>query len=115
MAKAYWHAENSARRFGGTPEDYLPIHEKMDESKSAHAEATHRIVFHSAYGIFLVEDLFGTTITNSEGTKVCVRDVAEQHVLDDLGFIPSLSDWLKHVDLQPWMTGMRTRKITIVD
>jgi hypothetical protein len=29
-----------------------------------------------------------------------VRDVAEQHVLEDLGFIPALSDWLKASDVE---------------
>lgn len=115
MAKAWRHAESSARRFGGRPEDYLPIHHQMDEAKSAHAEANHRILFHSAYGVFLVEKLFGPTLTNSDGALVCVRDVAEQHVIEDLGFVPSLSDWLRHVEVQPWMMGVGTRKLEIVD
>ena len=115
MAKAYHHAQNSARRFGGIAADYLPIHEKMDSTKCAHAEVTHRFVFHSAYGIYLVEELFGRVLVNSAGREVCVRDVAEQHVLDDLGFIPSLSDWLKQVEIDPWMMGLRTRRIEIVD
>ena len=28
----------------------------------AHAEATHRCAFHSAFGIFLIEELFGRTM-----------------------------------------------------
>lgn len=115
MAKAYRHAESSARRFGGCAEDYLAIHEKMDQTKMAHAEANHRIIYHSAFGIYLIEELFGTTIRNTEGKDVCVRDIAEQHVLEDLGFIPSLSHWLEHVEVQPWMMGLRTRKVQIVD
>lgn len=31
----YIHAELSAKRFGGVPEDYLDIHELMDSSKAA--------------------------------------------------------------------------------
>jgi hypothetical protein len=115
MAKAYRHAESSARRFGGEPGDYLAIHEKMDETKSAHAEVSHRIVFHSAYGIYLVEALSGRTLRTSAGKIVCVRDVAEQHVLEDLGFIPSLSHWLDRVPVEPWMMGLRTRSVKIVD
>ena len=46
------HAQSSVKRWGGTVEDYLPIHEKMDSTKMAHAEVTHRCVFHSAFGIF---------------------------------------------------------------
>ena len=115
MSKPLIHARSSVRRYGGRPEDYLAIHEKMDSTKAAHAEVTHRCVFHSAFGIYLIEELFGRTLTNSDGKEVFVRDVAEQHVLEDLGFIPSLSDWLHEMPAQPWMAGSRTRPIEIVD
>lgn len=115
MAKPNIHAINSAKRFGGEPEDYLAIHDKMDDTKAAHASMKHRIIFHSAYGIYLIEELFGHTITNSEGKMVCVRDVAEQHVIEDLGYIPSLDDWLKEMKEQPWMSGMRRVKVQVVD
>lgn len=115
MAKALVHAESSAKRWGGKPDDYIAIHEKMDQTKMAHAEVTHRAVFHSAFGIFLIEDLFGRTLTNSDGRTVHVRDIAEQHVLEDLGFIPSLSDWLKEMPCQPWMAGVRKAAVKLVD
>jgi hypothetical protein len=115
MSKPLIHARSSVKKWGGKPEDYLPIHEKMDTSKMAHAEVTHRCVFHSAFGIFLIEELFGRTITNSDGCEVHVRDIAEQHVLEDLGWIPSLSDWLREMPCQPWMAGARNTRIEIVD
>jgi hypothetical protein len=115
MSKPLVHARSSARRFGGKPEDYLPIHEKLDSTKMAHAEVTHRCVFHSAFGIYLIEELFGRTLVNADGKEVFVRDVAEQHVLEDLGFIPSLSDWLKEMPAKPWMAGQRKAAVTIVD
>lgn len=115
MSKPLVHARSSVHRWGGIEDDYLPIHEKMDSTKSAHAEVTHRCVFHSAFGIFLIEELFGRTITNSDGREVHVRDIAEQHVLEDIGFIPSLSDWLKEMPSQAWMAGVRNRQVTIVD
>jgi hypothetical protein len=115
MSKALVHARSSARKYGGKPEDYIEIHEYMDSTKSAHAEVTHRCVFHSAFGIFIVEDVFGRTLTNSDGKEVFVRDVAEQHVLEDLGYIPSLSDWLREMPAQPWMAGARKLPIKIVD
>ena len=108
MAKALIHARSSAKRWGGSPDDYVAIHEKMDSTKAAHAEVTHRCVFHSAFGIFLIEEIFGRTLTNSDGREVHVRDVAEQHVLEDLGCIPSLSDWLREMPAKPWMAGART-------
>ena len=108
MAKALIHARSSAKRWGGVPDDYLAIHEKMDSTKAFHAEVTHRCVFHSAFGIFLIEELFGRTLTNSAGREVHTRDIAEQHVLEDLGCIPSLSDWLREMPSKPWMAGART-------
>ena len=115
MSKALIHARSSARRWGGKPEDYLAIHEKMDSTKSAHAEVTHRCVFHSAFGIYIIEDIFGRTLTNSDGKEVFVRDVAEQHVLEDLGCIPSLSDWLHEMPARPWMAGARKLPVKIVE
>jgi hypothetical protein len=34
MAHPLKHAESSARKFGGKPEGYLPIHNWFDESKA---------------------------------------------------------------------------------
>jgi hypothetical protein len=115
VSKPLIHARSSARKFGGRPEDYLAIHERIDSTKSAHAEVTHRCVFHSAFGIYVIEEIFGRALTNSDGKEVFVRDVAEQHVLEDLGFIPSLSDWLKEMPAQPWMAGARKAPLKIVD
>lgn len=115
MSKPLDHAKNSVKRFGGAIDDYLEIHNKMDSTKAAHAEMTHRCVFHSAFGIFLIEELFGVSIVNAAGREISVRDIAEQHVLDDLGFIPSLSDWMKEMKTEPWMAGARKHKIVLVD
>lgn len=41
--------------------------------------------------------------STSSGKKVPVRTVGEQHVTDDLGWIPSVKDWLQHIEMQPWM------------
>lgn len=109
--KPYIHAKNSANKYGGTPEDYLPIHDLMDSSKSAHASMLHRAIFHSAFGIFIVERVFGTNITNSDGKLVSVRELAEEHCVEDLGFIPSLDHWLKNLTMQDWMFGGRIKKI----
>lgn len=115
MSKPMIHARSSVKRWGGVPEDYIAIHEKMDSTKMAHAEVTHRCVFHSAFGIYLIEELFGRSLTNADGKEVFVRDIAEQHVLEDLGFIPSLSDWLREMPAEPWMAGARSRPVKIVD
>lgn len=110
MSKPYLHAQSSAKKWGGTPEDYLPIHDMMDSTKSVHADVRHRCVFHSAFGIFIIEKIFGTNIRNRECKLVSVRDIAEQHVLEDLGTIPSLCDWLRGMPVEAWMS--RPQKIT---
>lgn len=107
--KPHIHAKNSARKYGGKPEDYQAIHDQMDVSKSAHASVKHRVIFHSAFGIYIVERIFGVLMTNSEGRSFSVRDVAEDHVLEDLGTIPSLDDWLDHMGLEKWMGGPSRR------
>lgn len=115
MSKPIFHARNSARKFGGKPEDYLFIHDQMDEPKSHHASVRFRSIFHSSYGIFLIEKILGHEFTNSAGKVVAVRSVAEQHVLEDLGWIPSLDDYLKEMGEPAWMAGAKTVKYTLVD
>lgn len=51
----------------------------------------------------MAERFFGTTITVSTGRKVPVRLIGEQHVIEDLGFIPSFADWVRCIRPEPWM------------
>lgn len=105
--KPYAHAKNSARKWGGVPEDYQELHDFFDKSKMCLPDVRHRAILHSSFGIFMLERVFGTTITNSEGRKVNVRDVGEDHVIEDLGFIPTPERWLKNLPLEDWMGGAR--------
>jgi len=109
--KPYIHAKNSAKKHGGKPEDYQKIHDFIDSTKAAMPDMRHRAILHSAFGIFMVEQVFGTTITNSEGKKVCTRDLAEDHVIEDLGFIPTMEHWLKNMTMQDWMFGGRRKEV----
>ena len=103
MAHCYYHALSSVRKWGGTSDDYLALHQWFDESKSIFADPRHRALRHHAEGIFMLETLFGATITNSDGKIVPVRLIGEQHVIEDLGFIPSFADWGRLVQPQTWM------------
>lgn len=107
MAHALHHAESSARKFGGLAEDYLEIHTWLDASKSAFAAPAHRALRHHATGVFEAEERFGVAIVNSASRRVPVRFIAERHVREDLGRIPSLQDWLGDLPLKPWMLGGR--------
>ena len=104
MAHPVDHAERSAQLFGGTAADYQDIHDWFDSAKAHLADFRHRAIRHHSEGIFQCEALFGRTITNSEGRTVPVRQIGEQHVMDDLGRIPSVKDWLQCLVPQPWMT-----------
>jgi hypothetical protein len=83
----------------------------MDSTKAATANFYHRAILHSSFGIFLCEQLFGTTITNSDGKKISVRDIAEDHVKEDCqGRIPTIDDWLKDLPPKDWMVGKGIKK-----
>jgi hypothetical protein len=103
MAHPYHHALSSVRKWGGAVEDYLPIHDFFDASKQIIADFRHRALRHHSAGIFLAEAIFGSTITLSTGRVIPVRWIGEQHVREDLGFIPSFADWAKAIRPEPWM------------
>lgn len=113
MAHPIKHAESSARKFGGKPEDYLAIHNWFDESKGFLADPRHRAMRHHAEGILMAEKIFGQTLTNSEGKTVFVRYVGQQHVQEDLGYIPSVTDWLREIKTQPWMRGRKLESFEV--
>ena len=118
MSKPYIHAISSAKRYGGKPEDYEEIHNFLDSSKSSFPDNRHRAITHNSYfiGIVLERIHFSNAgpmtpdnrfpyIINSDGKKVFVRDIGEQHVLEDYKnrFIPSVADFLNELDFKDWM------------
>ena len=106
MSKPYIHAKASVKRYGGVVADYLPIHNLMDSSKAAIADNRHRALTHNSWFVgTILELVFGTTITNSDGKVVSVRDIGEEHVLEDYGmkFIPTPQDFLQEIPMQDWM------------
>lgn len=111
--KPYIHAEKSAKKWGGAPEDYLAIHDFLDSSKAHFPDMRHRAILHNSFGIFLAERLFGTFITISTGAKVQVRDVAEMHVIEDMGRIPTVQDYLTGMPLYDWLGGTKKTKQSI--
>lgn len=108
MSKPWIHSLSSAKRFGGKPEDYLEIHELMDKSKGTVADSRHRCLTHTSW--FLMEILpriFGDTFINSDNKIVSIRDVGEQHILEDYSgrFIPSVQDFLEDMPYKDWMNN----------
>ena len=109
--KPLYHANASVKRHGGKVEDYLPIHNFFDSSKQCLADVRHRAILHSSFGIFLLERVFGEYITNSDGKRVCVRDLGEEHVVEDLGTIPSMEKWLRNLPIEDWMFSATKQKV----
>ena len=105
MAHPYHHAVSSAKKYGGEPEDFIRLHEWLDASKAHMADFRHRALRHRSEGIFMLEEIFGTTLTISTGRVVPVRFIGEQHVLEDLGRIPTVADWLGKIQPESWMLG----------
>lgn len=122
------HARMSVKKFGGNIEDYIDIHDWFDSTKAHIPDATHRMVLHNSFGIYLCEQVFGEIIqtqngtfkrmpyiTNSSGKQVSVRDIAEQHVIDDLGHIPTLEKCMQGLPMHSWATGGQVSKKIVLD
>jgi hypothetical protein len=110
MAKPWIHAQSSAKKYGGKPEDYIEIHNLMDSSKGTMADSRHRTLTHNAWFVgTILEKIFGVTLKNSDDMIVSVRDIGEQHVLEDfrMRFIPSAQDFLQEMEVKEWMVAGR--------
>jgi hypothetical protein len=101
------HAQSSARLFGGEPSDYLHIHTVMDSSKLFLADWRHRALLHNTFGIHVFEQLMGASFTRkSDGKEICTRTVISQHIMEDLGAIPTPGEFLREMPIKQWMAGI---------
>ena len=94
MAHPYHHSLSSVKKWGGAVDDYLAIHSWFD------AQADHRgfpapRAAPSCRRHLHVRDLFGPTITLVVRPRPSDALVGEQHVVEDLGFIPPFADWVR--------------------
>lgn len=107
---SWQHAVSSAHEWGGKPEDYHPIHKKVDSSKAGMGDIRHRALFHHTEGTFLMEDIFGPYLQVGK-RQVPVRDIVERHIVEDLGFLPTFQWWAERMNIDPAMSGTKRRKI----
>lgn len=111
------HAESSVKKWGGIPQDYIDIHNWFDETKQYTGDWTHRALRHHSAGIEWAIKEFGHTIRMEfDGMKlreVPTKLIAEQHVTEDCGYIPTPQDWLQILTKHPddWMLKVG-KKIT---
>lgn len=114
MGTPLLHAKSSVRKHGGSVEDYIAIHKWFDSTKGNYANFKHRAILHNSFGMLLAEQVFGDYIVNSNGKQVEVRQIAYEHIVEDCGFVPTMEDWLKGIQVQPWMMKSdETRKVKI--
>lgn len=113
--KPFLHGKLSVKKYGGKLEDYQALHDFLDSPKMCHPDLRHRAILHSSFGCYLVERIFGTVAVNSDGKQYSPRDVAEDHILQDVGTIPTVSDYLNHLPMLDWLGGPKreTRKMKL--
>jgi hypothetical protein len=107
---------SSARKYGGTPEDYFPIHDLMDKSKGAIPDNRHRALTHNSWFISTIIELIHMPdegwngpllIRPSDGKEISTRQIAEDHILEDfrMTFIPTAQDYLGEMEMKDWMNN----------
>lgn len=112
------HARSAARKWGGTPDDYIDIEEFIDSSKIIIGDIRHRSMYHHTTGVWLCQRIFGRVIEiprqGGDGViEVPVRLIAERHVLEDLGWLPSPKDYIDGMPIKPWMSGAQRKEIPL--
>jgi len=103
-----YHSKSSQQKWGGSISDYMPIHHWFDESKNGYANPMHRAMRHHSQGIGWCIDTFGRTLTLSNGKDIPVRYIAERHIIEDCGRIPTMKDWLINTKPETWMLRVGT-------
>lgn len=115
---SWHHAVSAARKWGGKPEDYVEIEEFIDSSKEILGDVRHRAIYHHTAGVWLCQRIFGRTVTVKKASghgsvEVPVRLIAERHVIEDLGWLPSPADYLKNAPIEPWMSGSQRKELPL--
>lgn len=103
MATTYHHCLASIKEWGGDVDDYLKIHAWFQEGRNLVFGHRYRALRHHAEGIFQCETIFGISLRLSTGRIIPTRWVAEQHVRNELGRIPTFADWAEAIQSEPWM------------
>lgn len=102
MAHPLYHSRASAHRYGGQARDYLELHTFLDQTKALVADCRHRLILHNMWGIRIVVARFGPTFAG-----VATETLATDHIVEDLGRVPTLAEALP---TQPsaWWSGGQT-------
>lgn len=111
------HSESTALKWGGKPEDYMALHNWLDETKQYTGDWTHRALRHHSAGIQWGIDKFGDSIVNSNGKHVPVKMILEKHITEDCGYIPTPSEYLKPLrdHPEPWMLRVKKKRVQMLE
>lgn len=112
------HARSAAKKWGGTYENYIDIEEFIDGSKRIVGDVRHRSLYHHTEGVWLCQKIFGREliVPKASGfgfTHVPVRLIAEQHILEDLGWLPSPADYIDGMPIKAWMSGSQRKELPL--
>ncbi|GAA2608378.1 hypothetical protein GCM10010399_44020 [Dactylosporangium fulvum] len=112
------HAQSAARKWGGAPEHYIEVEEFIDSSKQVIGDVRHRAMYHHTTGVWLCQRIFGRVLeiprASGEGViQVPVRLIAERHILEDLGWLPSPADYIDGMPIKPWMSGAQRKELPL--
>jgi hypothetical protein len=108
MSSPYRHALSSVKKWGGTIDAYLPLHNFLDSTKLHLETWQHRAILHNGFGVGLCEQIFGEAINNGEGKMIETRYIAIQHIKEDCGYVPTIKEWL--LDLKPKKFAINFKK-----
>jgi hypothetical protein len=108
MGNCLQHSLSSVKRWKGSVGDYIAIHELLDSPKSTMNNNTGRMMTHNTWFAYtIIPKIFGYNIINSDGKSVDTVDIAMLHIAEDYRMtgIPTPQDFLKHMEVQPWMNN----------
>jgi len=103
------HAKASAKVFGGIYEDYIDIHKWFDQFRFSINSPKHRMFLHHTGGVIICEQVFGYELVNSDGNSVAVRDIAEHHIVTDVGEMRTPQDWLENIQNEEWVKPIKSK------
>jgi hypothetical protein len=110
------HAESSAMKWGGSPIDYIHIHDWLDETKQFTGDWTHRALRHHSAGVQWAIRRFGHTVKTSDGKLIPTKMVVELHIEEDCGFIPTVAHYLEPLRNNPieWMLMVKVKTTNMI-
>lgn len=113
---SWQHAVSAARKWGGEADQYLDIEEFIDSSKQVVGDVRHRSLYHHTMGVYLCQRVFGNTLTvvrKKTTVQVPVRMIAERHIIEDLGWLPSPADYIEGMPIKQWMSGAQRKEVAL--